>query len=37
MQSPDESGRGLHLVQDTDESYPLLTTCLLYTSDAADE
>src|SRR5665647_612019 len=26
MQSPDESGRGLHLVQDTDESYPMLTT-----------
>ena len=26
MQSPDESGRGLHIVQDTDESYPMLTT-----------
>jgi len=26
MPSPDESGRGLRLVQDTDESYPTLTT-----------
>ena len=26
MPAPDESGRGLRLVQDTDESYPMLTT-----------